>query len=439
MFEDSSRRDSPVTVLDALENHFGDRPSEESLKKLSTADLTELRDVLGDFWEVQADQAGADDASFLGGFYAAYDVEMQLRRELSDALLYYPKLLLLDPLANYFDDRSSLPEMRSIRYRRPDGAFNLIQGGPKLWDSSAMYMPDSDDSGEAALRFAAIVKNLYDLETPIRTGAIELRSQWPILRKRRSELETAVRHDVANSDLQAFIARIPADETGLTVWDNLRGMQVTMDLPVHPQDEKWRNAPSFYYVNKMLAVADCYDATYVPTTEVDLELLRLKVNAGLHSLHPEQMLREVARVVVPSVEVPIRQAAKMREDSENFDDWRRGLRRIGRDGVNDSPEELRQRIGDELLPRVHAVQRELKGSSLGDLIRSDGTDVVLDATATLGAVTMFGEPVSGLAAVGGSGLLKWLRKAYMRKGPGGADAVLATLIRASDRRRRRRS
>lgn len=435
MFADLSRSTSPVTVLDAVENHFGDRPSVERLKKLSVADLGDVRDVLNMFWEVQADQAGADGASFLGGFYAAYGSEPQLRAELSDALLYYPKLLLLDPLANFFSDGAALPEMRKIRYRRADGAFITVQGGPQLWNSHGLFSLMGDDPAGAAHRFALIVRNLYELETPIRAGAIELRSQWPVLRKRRSELETAVRRDVENPGLQSFMAEFPAEEPGPTVWDNMRGLRIALDLPVHPQDEKWLSEPPLYYLNKMLAVADAYEAGYVPTTEVDLELLRLKVNTGLHSLHPEQMLREVARLVVPSVDVPIGQAAKIREDSENFDDWRRGLRKIGRDGVHDTPEELRQRIGDELLPRVRAVRRELKASSLGDLVRSDGTDVVLDTTASLGAVAAFGEPMTGLTVTAGSGVLKWLRKAYMRKGPEGADAVLATVIRASERRR----
>ncbi|PSS44237.1 hypothetical protein C6401_08765 [Arthrobacter woluwensis] len=59
MFADSARSAPPVTVLDALENHFGDRPSGKGLENLSAADLDEVRGILNEFWEVQVDQAGA--------------------------------------------------------------------------------------------------------------------------------------------------------------------------------------------------------------------------------------------------------------------------------------------------------------------------------------------------------------------------------------------
>ena len=59
MFSDSARSVRPVTVLDALENYFGHRPGEEGAKNLSAADLNEVRGILNEFWDVQADQAGA--------------------------------------------------------------------------------------------------------------------------------------------------------------------------------------------------------------------------------------------------------------------------------------------------------------------------------------------------------------------------------------------
>jgi len=52
MFADSARSAPPVTVLDALENHFGDRPSGTSgkgLENLSAADLDEVRGILNEF------------------------------------------------------------------------------------------------------------------------------------------------------------------------------------------------------------------------------------------------------------------------------------------------------------------------------------------------------------------------------------------------------
>lgn len=267
-------------------------------------------------------------------------------------MLYYSRLLLLDPLADFFDDRSALPDTRGIRCRRRDGLDNVVQGGAQIWSRSGSYESLREDPAAAA-RFAGMVHNLYALEGPIRDGVTVLRSQWPVLSRRRAQLEAAVRHDVASGELQDFIASIPPEEIGLTAWDNLRGLTLSLDGPVRQADEKWRAEPFFYYLDKMLAVADAFDARYVPASVVDLEFLRKKVTVGVHRTHPDGMLREVSRVVAPSVEVSIREAASVRKSPDDFEDWRSALRGIQREASAGSPNELRQRVEDELRPRVN--------------------------------------------------------------------------------------
>jgi hypothetical protein len=418
------------TVIDALEHALGARPTQRDLAMLNLPELDELVGVLSEFWLAQADEPVPGGASLVGGWTSAYGSEPSLRAELSDALLYYPSLLLLDPLANFFDDRSALPAARGIRYRRRDGIDNVVHSGPELWSRADAYESLREDPKSAVDRFARIVDNLYALEGPIREGVVVLRSQWPVLARRRVQLESAVRHDVGSKDLQDFISSIPPDEIGPMAWDNLRGSSVSLSDPIRPSDAKWRAEPFFYYVDKMLAVADAFNAQYVPSSEIDLALLRKKVTVGVHSVHPEAVLREVSRVAVPSIEVSVRQAASIRKSSDDFEDWRSSLRNIQRGASADSPEELRQRVEDELRPRVNKVRRDLEGSSLRNLVRTDGTDVIIDGAVGLSVASFVShEPLWGAAAGLGAGVLQWIRKAYTRPRPAGADAVLATLIR----------
>ncbi|MBT2555479.1 hypothetical protein [Arthrobacter sp. ISL-5] len=323
----------PDTVLDALENSLGAKPTHPELAMLSLAELDQLAGVLGEFWLVQADEAISDGASLISGWRSAYGSEPSFREDLSDSLLYYPRLLLLDPLANFFDDRSALPDTRGIRYRRGDGADNVVHAGAQIWSRDGSYESLREDPASAAARFAGIVHNLY----------------------------------------------------------------------AHAQ--------------------------YVPSSEAELTLLRKKVTVGAHHMHPEAVLREVSRVAVPSIDVSVRQAAAIRKSSSDFEDWRSALRSIQRGASADSPDELRQRVEDELRPRVNKVRRDLESSSLKEHVRTDGTDVIIDGALGFSVAFATHEPLWGAAATVGSGVLQWIRKAYTRARPTGADAVLTTLLR----------
>ena len=419
---------SAVTILDALEDSLGAKPTKRELTKLSLVELDHIAGALDDFWRDQANEAVPEGASLVGGWRSAYGSEPAFREDLSDSLLYCPRVMLLDPLAEFFDDRSALPPTRGIGYRRADGIYNVVHSGAQIWSAQGSYESLRDAPALAASRFSGIVRNLYAIEGPIREGVVVMRSQWPILHRRRAQLESAVRHDVSSDDLQDLIESM-LDKSQLTAWDNLQGPSLSMNGPVRPSDQKWEAQSFFYYLNKMLAVADAFGAQYVPSSGADLALLRKKVTLGVHRSHPGAILREVSRVVVPSVEVPIRQAVELRKSSEDFEDWRSSLRKIQRDASSDSPEELRQRVEDELRPRVNSVRHSLERSSIKELVRTDGTSLVIDAVVGVGVGVAVNDPLWGVAAGGGSGVLKWILKAYLRDKPTGVDAVLATLLR----------
>lgn len=427
----------PVTVLDALDRAIGDRRGAD-LHNLSLSELDDIGELLEEFWSSQYQTVPTSTPSrsaFVGGWMGPFFSEPMLRRDLADALLYYPKIMVLDPLADFFSRGEGLPELWSVGYVRPDREINRVASGPAMWRNNGTYESLRTDPEGAARRFASIVDNLYLLEKPIRADVIDVRSQWPIIKARSRQLETALRFDVRNAALQDYLAA--ADLSGLHVWDSITGLQVSMDLPVVRRDAPMQAAPMLYYLAKTLAVADAGDAQYVPTNESSLGLLRTKYNDAVARTHPAAMLREVARIAVPAADVALREVVAIRQSSDNFEDWRLGLQALHRATVSDDAQTLRERVEETLLPKVHSVERELGSSSLGSSFRKAGADVVIDGAvgAATGAIAA-GSVDPGAAAllgVGGAaaaGALRWLLRQYAPASVEGDQAVLATLIKA---------
>jgi hypothetical protein len=422
-------RGSTPTVLDVVENALGARPTDDQMRKLSLNELSDLRERLSELWEAQSDQKTAGDSYLVGDWVHAYWSEPTMRQALSDSLLYYSQILVLDPLADFFGDQSSLPEMRPIRYRRNDGQCDSLSRGPKFWSAHG-FDGMQQSSRDAAASVARIVSNLYALEAPIREGILVLRSQWPTLRQRAQQIATSVRHDIKSPDMQR-LARVLSTSAAdaLPVWDNLRGGQVSLAGPVHPADDPWQPEPEFFYLAKTLAVADAAGAQYIPSTESDLQFLKAKVNTGLARQHPGGLLREVSRILVPSVDVPIERAVEMRQSSQDFEDWRSSLNELRRSSAADSSAELREHVEDILRPRARAVERELQRTSPSASFRAAGAELAITGAVGMVSAGVTGEGYISVGAGLGAGALTWLTRAYTRDRPGGADAVLATLIK----------
>jgi hypothetical protein len=86
-------------------------------------------------------------------------------------------------------------------------------------------------------------------------------------------------------------------------------------------------------------------------------------------------------------------------------------------------DELRQRVEDELRPRVNKVRRDLESSSFKELVRTDGTNVIIDGALWFSVAVATQEPLWGAAATAGSGVLQWIRKAYTRAADWGGCCV----------------
>ncbi|TFB56336.1 hypothetical protein [Cryobacterium tagatosivorans] len=421
-----------LTALDVLENALGSRPTPEQLRKLTIPELDELSGLLGELSEAQCDDEIPGGASLIGGWLGGYWSEPSLRGDLGKSLLYYSNLLVLDPLADYFDDRSRLPATRPIRVRRKeDKQFNTLTSGPDMWSRNGSFGSLRDAPEEAVGRFAAIVGNLYSLEPLIRSGVVVLRSQWPILSRNSEALAASVRHDIRSKEMQSLAREPSTAGDSFAVWDNLRGGAVSFPSGVLSSDEPWETQHVFYDLAKTLAIADAAGAQHVPSTERDLELLRTKVSSAARSTYPRAFLGEVARVAVPSFDIPIQQAVAMRESSASFEDW---LDLIRRAGAADDAGQLRERVQDELRPAIRSVEAEIGKSTMLSLLDKTLADVIFTGgVASIAALASGGSPIASAGAAAASGIVSWIRRAYGQRSLGGAEAVLAALVRGKEK------
>src|SRR4051794_25731837 len=103
-----------VTVLDVLDELFGGVPDDETVAALTL----ELVDALGQRVNAAADRLAQvtvardpiGDVIYPGGWLSSGWAETLFRPELNQTLLYQPRLLLHDPLAEYFfSDFDSIP------------------------------------------------------------------------------------------------------------------------------------------------------------------------------------------------------------------------------------------------------------------------------------------------------------------------------------------
>jgi hypothetical protein len=84
----------------------------------------------------------------------------------------------------------------------------------------------------------------------------------------------------------------------------------------------------------------------------------------LGARQPVELLSEVARVLVPDLQLTAKTAVAIRQSEDAFEDWRAELRRLAREGRDDSPAELRERVQDQLQPVVRRVEKAISRSSI---------------------------------------------------------------------------
>jgi hypothetical protein len=425
----------PVTVLDVLEGFFGATPDEAAVRALNQREIEDLGDLALQSADATAAAPAPDGTVYPGGWLAGNWHEQLFRGDLTMALLYYPRLLVQDPLADFFSsDVGSLPPARELRER--NGRMT-VSAGPAMWALAATYAGMRSDLDAVRSYLARVINFLNDVAPLLRSSVLITRSQWPTILHRSEALMTSVRHDVRSSQMQAAVANALAASDPLPSWDTIRGLNVVPSSGLRDSDEPWRFQHEFFYLGKTLAIADAAGATYAPPTESELELLRVKANqagrAAVPGRQPLEMLAEVSRVLVPDFKLDARTAVAMRTSEDAFDDWHRELRSLAR--APEGPvEELRERVEDALLPQVRRVRRATdRSATMRQALKDTTATTLISGAVAAGAAGLgSGEPVIGGAAAAVGGVLQWAWKAYRPPSLGGADAVLASLIRRTD-------
>ncbi len=109
---------SPATVLDVLDRFFGAVPDEAAVRSLNQQEIDELGDLVVQSAAVTAAAAAPEGTVYPGGWSAGNWHEQLFRGDLTLALLYYPRLLVHDPLADFFfRDFDALPPTKELHER----------------------------------------------------------------------------------------------------------------------------------------------------------------------------------------------------------------------------------------------------------------------------------------------------------------------------------
>lgn len=426
-----------VNPLEVLDNFLGETASAQAIEKLTLVELRQLGEAAKESATAALQDPVPDSTFYQGGWVSGHWQYQITRGDLNLSLLYYPRLLVHDPIAEFFfDEHDSLPPMRPLRERF--GRMTIDGSGPRMWSQHSSFRPSQENLNSSKQLLASIVQYMSQLRPLLEADVLICRYQYPTLVARSEAIMNSVSHDVRSERMQRALRRANemVPEVPVPTWDSMRGLSIRPDSGFHLVDAPWASQFAFYFLAKTLAIADQAGAVYVPPEDGDLHLLREKVRDSVRPMskgrHPAALLRQVARLVLPDLQLSADTAVSIRRSEEAFDDWRRRLSSLARDAAADDADDLRERVEDELIPTIRRLETATAGSRLmrGSL-RDQPASVTFSAlTAGGGALLIGRNPAAAAGVTLGSGILHWIYQAYLPRRPDSKDAVLASLIRA---------
>lgn len=415
-----------VTSLDVLDDLFDGLPNDETVEHMSALQIDDLGAKVNANAEklsrIKPITSRPGDLVYPGGWLGNGWQHQIFRRELNCALLYEPRLLVHDPLAEYFfSDFSQLPE---VTLKLADGS--IMTHGARMWANSGRRTHRLDNIAAIREDLKAIFQLLRLFEPLIRNGTVVMRSQFPLLSREWHALDSSVRADMKTSSL----VQIAEHQEGMPLprWDNLRGLHVAPPGGLlDPADPKqWQ--PEFYYLAKSLMFSNSAGAQYAPSTENELALLKAKVAStqrGVRALAPSaHLIEEVLRQMIPDLHLDPATAVKVHQSEEAFDEWRRELRELQLTSKGVVDEDLPQLVSDKMQPRIGGVR---KAVSKSEVLREKAPKNI--ALAIVSAISSFssGPADMGVAAVA-TGVGGALLDMYGRNQLDGSQPVIAALL-----------
>jgi hypothetical protein len=423
-----------ITVVDVLENALQGDVTAERARSLSDRDIDELLDHIEHHYESWAPPPMTTELRmYTGTGVAGGWLSSELRDYLFSTLLYYPSVVVHDPLARYADRHLATLELPSPPVTKM--GFTIGYSEADLLATSHSAPRDYHNIRQLLEVFLPVCAQLAPL---FRAGVVIPVAPWKIARHSQQQILTAVRHDVRD---QRFVdaARNYVDDPP-SVSD-----QIQITAPVLGSDS-WKGgdtiavaqAPS-YFLNRTLAVADSVNARFVPSTLTDQSL----VEAKLRRLHARNIDMVISRAL-ESATLPLFRdlepstLLKIRRDNEAFEDWRSGLRsaiKTIESAIADEAafkREANEVLGDLLIPKANELLRQ---SSASAVMRGHTATEV--AEFSIGAAILYGAAditntqfaIPALAALGATGAGKWLYKTIFRDSLGGSLGVLAALVK----------
>ncbi|TDQ02338.1 hypothetical protein AXZ95_0611 [Leifsonia sp. 115AMFTsu3.1] len=404
---------------------------------LQLSKVDELRDRVLEYAAAAVEEPVPEGCVYLGGWLGAHWGTGAMEPERTLALLYYFRVLVHDPLADYFF--SDTDRLRSNHPVHMGRGVTVQTVGPREMAETQSYGAIRADPDEAKSRLWQIITSVVSAEPLLRSGVLQARPQFPVLLSRSQPLEASVRHDLRDPAMWQVYRRYddaPAEQQ-LQVWDNIRGGRVTINERGYHNDSSLVAEPSYYYLAKTLGIADNYGAVYAPDTPASLDLLRAKasrLSAKIDGRNvPLTTLPTVAELLVPGLALDLRTAVKMRQSEADFEDWRRSLRELERACRDDDPAELVAHVEDSLLPQVEKLSKRVNASSTLSSLRTMGSNFAITGGVDLAAAGMTGDAsvAKAIAVSATTGVLQWIYSAYKAPRLGGRDAILGALLKGT--------
>ena len=427
----------PKTSVDILESHLG-ALTKEVVDTIEAETLDALATDLNSYFTEWKASPEEDLPLYSGGWIAGNLEVVEARQYLLNTLLYYPRVIMHDPLAEWFypfrDGLVSPPPVVGKNSQM------IIRGSEPALLAGNGYFVFRSQPERTRLFLRSVLPMLKLLKPAIDQGVILLVPQWWLVRERQTSILSAVRHDVRNSDF-VDVLRTSGDAP-VPRTDHIRGMAVTPHGGWKAGEEyRGESQEASYFLNKTLAISDAVGALYIPPATNDARLLAVRLDSAAKELRAKDIELKVAPALmaaqlpwVGNLDADVILA--IRKDSDSFADWRAELRTLLR-SVSSSREdgtafdtEARAVMQDGLLPRLHSIQNEMSKSAV---LKSHLKDGVLElglGTGSLVAVASAGAPVTAVAvaALGVSAATRWLLSPFFRSKTG-SKSVLATLAK----------
>jgi len=420
--------------LDVIRNFFGVAEPDECRRAVQDSSVERLEDFIEQeraslSGRVARDGVEAERSYYPGGWAAELWHWQDLAQESLNLLLYYPRLIVHDPLAEFcFEHWSKFSMNKPVRLRTAvgvDGGSIVPMAGPGP-HSVGSWAELRSDPAVAKSRLAQIVENVVRLAPLIDAGILRLIDQYSILIRYRNQLATSVRHELRSELVISQIEKLVAEGEAPLSWDNVRGLDVTPNwaVPV-AADKPLLQQPRLYYAAKCQVIAYEVGGTYSPDARSDLKLLEARVGNSVSRDPSSEFIDRVGSEALPNFKMTADLAVKMRLNESDFEDWRATLTRLDLLTDSMSSTETRDFLKSEITPAVSRIK------NLNTRRRAFGKSVdqfALPLVAEL-AVWKFGGPFG----VGGpvAGALLWARSGLTKERATGSDAVLATILRSS--------